>query len=81
MTFQHDLTKFVVAEPIPTQGAENVARKFVRNIVLKFGIPEVVLTDKGSNFLNKIFENTCKLLRIKRVPPRNGGIERTQGPY
>jgi len=64
---QYDLTKFVVAEPIPTQDAEIVARGFVHNITLKFGIPEVVLTDQGSNFLSELFQNTCKLLRIKRT--------------
>jgi hypothetical protein len=49
VTFQDDLTKFVVAELIPTQDAEITAREFVHNIVLKFGIPAVVLTDQESN--------------------------------
>ena len=81
-TFQDDLTKSVVAEPIPMQDAEIVAREFVRNIVIKFAIPEVVLTYQGSKFFSQIFQNTCKLLRIKRIhttafhPESNGGIER-----
>ena len=81
MTFQDELTKFIVAEPILTD-AETVARVFVRNIVLKFGLPELVLTDQGSNFLSELFQNTCKLLHIKRVhttafhPESNGGLER-----
>jgi transposase InsO family protein len=72
----------VVAEPIPTQDEETVAREFVRNIVLKFGTPEVVLTDKGSNLLSEMFRNTCKLLRIKKIHTTafhlesNGGLER-----
>jgi transposase InsO family protein len=82
---QDDLTRFVVAQPIQTQDAEIVAREFVGNILLKFGIPEVVLTDQGSNFLSELFQNNCKLLRIKRVhttafnPESNGRIERVQG--
>jgi len=81
LTFQDDLTKFVVAEPIPMQDAETVAREFVRNIVLKFGIPEILLTDQGSNFLSQLFQNTCKLLRIKRIHTtafhlESNGIER-----
>jgi len=82
LTFQDDLTKFVVAETIPMQDVEIVAREFVRNIILKFGIPEVVLTDQGSNFFMPNFQNTCKLLRIKKIhttafyPESNGGIER-----
>jgi hypothetical protein len=47
LTFQDDLTKFMAAIPIPKQDAETVARKFVQNIILKYGIPEVILTHKG----------------------------------
>ena len=48
LTFQDDQTKFVVAEPIRAQDADTVAREFVRNIVLKFGAPELALSDQGS---------------------------------
>lgn len=67
LTFQDDLTKFVVAEPIPTQDAEIVAREFVHNIVLKFGISAVVVTDQGSDILSELFQNTRKSLRIQRI--------------
>ena len=56
--------------------------EFVRNMIIKFVITEVVLTDQGSNILNKIFQNACKFLRIKRIhttafhPESKGGIER-----
>jgi transposase InsO family protein len=82
LTFQDDLTKFMAAIPIPTQDAETVAREFVQNIVLKYGIPEVILTDQGGNFLSELFTNVCKLLQIKKIqttafhPESNGGLER-----
>jgi transposase InsO family protein len=82
LTFQDDLTKFVIAEPIQIQDADTVAREFVRSIVLRFGAPEVVLSDQGSNFLSELFRDTCKLLRIKKInttafhPESNGGLER-----
>jgi transposase InsO family protein len=85
LTFQDDLTKFVMAEPIPTQDAETVAREFVRNIVLKFGIPEAVLSNQGSKLLSQLFQNTRKFLKMKRIhttafhPESNGGIERGHG--
>ena len=50
LTFQDDLTKFIAAIPISTQDAETIARKFVQNIVLKYGIPEVILTEQGRTF-------------------------------
>ena len=50
LTFQDDLTKFVAAIPIPKQDAKTAAREFVQNVVLKYGIPEVILTDQGRTF-------------------------------
>jgi hypothetical protein len=47
LTLQDYLTKFMAAIPIPTQDTETVAREFLQNIVLKYGIPEVILTDPG----------------------------------
>jgi hypothetical protein len=67
LTFQDDLSKYTIAAPIQQQDAMTVARVFVKEIVLKFGIPQVILTDQGSNFLSELFTNVCKLLRIKRI--------------
>ena len=66
LTFQDDLSKLIVAIPIPRQDAETVAKEFVLNIVLKFDAPAQVLTDQGSNFPSDLFKNICKLLKIKR---------------
>jgi hypothetical protein len=50
LTFQDDLTKYVVAIPIVQQDAETVARAFVEKIVLTYGTPQIVQTDQGANF-------------------------------
>jgi transposase InsO family protein len=82
LTFQDELSKYTVAAPIQHQDAMTVARVFVQEIVLKFGIPKVLLTDQGSNFLSDLFAKMCKLLRIKRMkiisygPQTNGSNER-----
>lgn len=83
LTFQDELSKYTVAVAIKQQDAMTVARAFVEEIVLKFGIPQVILTDQGSNFLSDLFANVCKLLRIKRIktashhPQTDGALERT----
>jgi len=61
LTFQDDLTKFVVAEPISTQDAETVAREFVSNIVFKFRMPEVVLTDQGVQLFESTFSKHLQI--------------------
>ncbi|PNF18074.1 hypothetical protein B7P43_G03322 [Cryptotermes secundus] len=83
LTFQDELSKFTLAVPIQQQDAGTVAKAFVEEVVLKFGIPQVLLTDQGSNFLSELFANMCKLLKIKRIkttayhPQSNGALERT----
>jgi len=83
LTCQDDLSKFLVAIPIPQQDAETVAREFILNIILKFGAPAQILTDQGLNFLSDLFKITCKLLRIKNIqtaafhPESNGSLERS----
>jgi transposase InsO family protein len=84
LTFQDDLSKYLMAVPIPQQDAETIAKAFVLNVVLKFGAPAQILTDQGSNFLSDLFRNVCRLLRIKKVqttafhPESNGTLERSQ---
>jgi transposase InsO family protein len=83
LAFQDDLSKYVLAVPIGQQHAETLARAFVANIVLKYGTPRILQTDQGANFINKIFRNTCKILKIKKIqstafhPESQGSIERS----
>jgi hypothetical protein len=83
LTFQDELSKFTLAFPIEKQDANTIAKVFVENVILKFGIPQVVLTDQGSNFLSELFKEVCQLLRIKKIqttafrPQSNGSLERT----
>jgi len=84
LTFQDELSKFILAIPIVQQDAMTVARAFVEEIILKFGIPQSILTDQGSNFMSEVFGNVCKILKIKRIkctayhPHAKGVLERTQ---
>jgi hypothetical protein len=83
LTFQDDLSKYVIATPISQQDAETVARAFVSQVVLKHGTPSIVQTDQGANFFNEVFKNTCRLLKIKKIqstafhPESQGSIERS----
>jgi len=67
LTFQDDLSKYVVATPISEQDAETVAGAFVSQVILQYGNPSIVQTDQGANFVGEVFKNTCKLLKIKKI--------------
>jgi IS30 family transposase len=83
LTFQDELSKYTLAIPLEQQDAGTVTKAFVEEEVLKFGIPQTILTDQGSNFMSEVFPKICKLLRIKKIkctayhPPTNGALERT----
>ena len=58
-------TKWVEAEALATVIKKNV-RSFVwRNIVCKYGIPKVLVSDNERQFDNESFKDFCSQLRIK----------------
>lgn len=67
LTIQCDLSKFVEAYPLANKEAETVAQSFVSNFLLRYGLPDEILTDQGTEFLSSIFSETCKLLGIKQL--------------
>jgi IS30 family transposase len=83
LTFQDELSKYTLAIPTEHQDAVTIAKAFVEEVILKFGIPQMILTDQGSNFMSEVFTNVCKLLKIKNIkctayhPETNGALERT----
>lgn len=67
-----------------------MANAFVKGIICKFGVPESIVTDQGSNFMSELFTNTRKLLKINKLNctayhrKYNGQLERshrTLGEY
>lgn len=83
LTLQCDLSKFVEAYPLETKETEVVARIFVSNFLLRYGIPKEIITDQGKEFMSSVMVEVCNLLNIKKInstPYHHetlGGIENT----
>lgn len=83
LTCQDNLTKYLIAIPIENQEAETLANALVPEICLVYGIPQIILTNQGTNFMNNVFKQVCKLLKIDTInttayhPESNGALERT----
>lgn len=67
LTIQCDLSKYVEAFPLETKDAVSVARSFVNNFILKYGIVKEVITDLGSEFMSSVFKEVCNLLNISKL--------------
>jgi len=75
-------TRWPEVLPIQDIAAETVAKALYTGWITRFGVPEVITTDQGTQFESLTFNNTIKLLGIKRVrttayhPQTNGLVER-----
>ncbi|GBN47676.1 hypothetical protein AVEN_249226-1 [Araneus ventricosus] len=68
--------------PMVDQAATTIAQAFLREFVSRFGVPEIITTDRATNFQSHLSHNLANLLeswknRSKAYNPKsNGMIER-----
>jgi len=66
LTYIDHFTRYPEAIPISNQEAETVARALVTQVFTRHGFPQVLSSDRGTNFMSALFQEMCELLRIKR---------------
>ena len=77
-----ELTRFTEMFPVRNKTAEEVAVVFFNNFICRHGVPEVLVSDNGREFVNKILDTLGELMGIKKVniqayrPEANGVCER-----
>jgi len=62
-----DLTKYLVAIPIPNKNANTVAKAIFENFILKYGPMKTCITDMGTEYKNSIINDLCKYLKINNI--------------
>ena len=76
-------TKWVEAKPLAVITEAKIQHFVWKNLVCRFGIPRIVISDNGQQFDNRKFRDFCKELGIKNHysspshPQANGQIEVT----
>ncbi|GAU30744.1 hypothetical protein TSUD_145410 [Trifolium subterraneum] len=74
-------TKWVEAEPLPEITSFRILRFFKRDILCRFGIPQAVVTDNGTQFTDKTFRGFLAKINTKyhftsvEHPQTNGQAE------
>ncbi|GJU00331.1 reverse transcriptase domain-containing protein [Tanacetum coccineum] len=74
-------TKWVEAAPLATITGKNILKFIWSNIVCRFGIPGVIISDNRKQFAENPFRDWCNELKIKQKftsvahPQENGQIE------
>ncbi|GFU63849.1 retrovirus-related Pol polyprotein from transposon opus [Trichonephila clavipes] len=68
--------------PIPDQTADTIARTFLLGWIARFGVPERITSDCGTNFQSNLFSSLSKFLGVEQIrttsfhPQSNGAVER-----
>ena len=85
VVFMDYFTKWPEVFAVPDQQATTIARLLVEEVVARHGVPEQLLSDRGSNFLSELICEVCKLLGIEKVntsgyhPQTDGMVEKFNG--
>ncbi|GJT20965.1 reverse transcriptase domain-containing protein [Tanacetum coccineum] len=75
-------TKWIEAKPLVRITGNDVKKFMHENIVCRFGLPRIIVTDNGTQFVNDPFKGWCESLNIKQMntavahPQANGLVER-----
>jgi transposase InsO family protein len=76
-------TKWIEPAPVTTQDSTTVVN--IKSIVFRFGVPNSIITENGTNFTSKEFKNYCEGVDIKlnfpsiAHPQINGQVKKTNG--
>jgi transposase InsO family protein len=67
------LTKFLILVPLADKTAETVTRAFTTQVLNHYGPPKMLITDKGTDFVNKQMRHWCKMVGTdkKNTTPAN----------
>ena len=82
VVFQDMFTKWPLVFAAPDQRAERIARLLCEEVVPMFGVPEALLSDRGTNLLSHLMTDICHLLGIEKLnttayhPECDGMVER-----
>ena len=82
IVFQDYLTKFPLVFPVPDQKTIRLSRLLVEDVISLFGVPEALLSDRGTNLLSHLMQDLWKMFGIKKLnttayhPQCDGMVER-----
>ena len=75
-------SRWCEAFPMYTQEATEIAELIYMNIICRFGAPDTLLSDRGTNFMSNVVRELCRLFEITKTetssyhPQTNSAVER-----
>lgn len=66
LVFVDYYSRWVELFPLRRATAETVSQVLIRDILTRWGVPDYILSDRGSQFISLVFEETCKKWNLKQ---------------
>nr|KYP36711.1 Pol polyprotein [Cajanus cajan] len=60
-------SKWIEAEPVATISAEKVRSFLWKNVICRYGIPQVLVSDNGTQFASERVQSFCKDIGIRMM--------------
>lgn len=60
-------SRYIVAIPIKDKRAQTVAEAFINNFILIYGVPRIILTDRGKEFTAELLLELCGRLKMEKM--------------
>ena len=82
VVIQDYLTKWPLVYAVPNQKAQTIAHILAEEVVPFFGVPEALLSDRGTNLLSYLMRDLCEILGMTKLnttayhPECDGMVER-----
>ena len=67
IVFRDFLTKWPLVYPAPDQKSIRIAKLLAEEVVPMFGVPESLLSDRGTNLLSHLMKDVCELLGVTKL--------------
>ena len=67
LVFIDYFTKAVELVAVPDAKAETVARAFLERVILRHGATLYLHSDRGKQYLNRLFAETCKIFQVHKT--------------
>ena len=84
MVTDHDCTKAMIFIPYKeTMGMEEMVEQYTRNIVVHYGLPNKIISDRDPWLTTDLFKELCHMFRVKwnmstaYHPQTDGQLEQT----
>lgn len=65
--FQDNFTKWIEAKPVRVATTKTVLEAFHELVILRWGVPEILLSDNGPQYVSQLMKAICETYNIKLV--------------